>query len=73
MEKVQINLALTSAQLRGCAALVRNMSPADIERVACESGEAECIFSALDELQWALMFCSDDPSNESEANEGQRV
>ena len=35
MEKVQINLALTSAQLRGCAALVRNMSPADIERVAC--------------------------------------
>jgi hypothetical protein len=73
MEKVQINLALTSAQLRGCAALVRNMSPADIERVACESGEAECIFSALDELQWALMFCNDGSRSESEVSEGRRV
>jgi len=54
MEKVHINLALTSTQMRGCAALVRNMSPADIESIANESGEAECIFSALDELQWAL-------------------
>jgi len=72
MEKVQINLALTSTQLRGCAALVRNMSPADIERVACESGEAECIFSALDELQWALTFCSDGPRSENKVSEEQR-
>jgi hypothetical protein len=54
MEKVKVNLKLNSVQLRGFAALARYMCPAEIERIAREAGEAECILSALDEIQSAL-------------------
>ena len=54
MKKMQVNLSLTAAQVRGFAALARNLCPVEIERIALEAGEAECIQAALDELQWAL-------------------
>ena len=55
MEKVKVNLKLNSVQLRGFAALARYMCPVEIERIAREAGEAECILSALDEIQSALV------------------
>jgi hypothetical protein len=65
MEKVKINLKLTSVQMRGFAALVRYMCPAEIERIAHEAGEAECILSALDEIQSALVTSQNGDSTSS--------
>lgn len=56
---VTLRMDLTSHQLRGLTALTRCLGPMDIERIAGESGEAECILSALDQLQQALSGGSD--------------
>lgn len=62
---VVLRMDLTNHQLRGLTALTRCLSPMDIERIASESGDAECILSALDELQWALSAGSDVSDNKT--------